>query len=226
MMRSIYEQALGDDFQKLHPRIQQRFGFCSHDKAASIGHGMMQRIWYNKLVAFPLFIGTFRHIMFPQGGRNIPFTIENFAYVDRFGRETVTWIRKFKFPRTVRHFDATMVYSSEREQIVDYLGNKQHLAVDLDISAAANGGIRIRSGEQRFYEGKLKFRFPKRLTGCAEVNEWYDDNEGCYKITVDVRNPIIGQIFRYEGTFQASFIVSDPEAIPVGIQPLREEKRE
>jgi hypothetical protein len=164
--------------------------------------------------------------MFPQGGKNIPFTIENFAYIDRFGRETVTWIRKFKFPRAVRYFDATMVYSGEREVIVDYLGNKQHLAVDLDISAAPNGGIRIRSGEQRFYEGRLQFRFPRLFTGCAEVNEWYDDDEGCFKITVDVRNPIFGQIFRYEGSFQAAFIAAEPGAIPVGIQPLREEKRE
>lgn len=225
-MSSIYEQALGNDFQKLHPRIQQRFGFSSQDRAASIGHGVMQRIWYNRLVALPLYVGTFRHIMFPQGGRDIPFSIENFAYIDRFGRETVTWIRKFKFPKAIRHFDATMVYSSERERIVDYLGNKQHLAVDLTCSVAGNGGIRIRSGEQRFYEGPFRFRFPRLLTGIAEVNEWYDDHEGCYKITVDVRNPIIGRIFRYEGSFQAHFIQAPPEAIPVGIRPLRNEKRE
>lgn len=225
-MGSIYEQVLGADFHKLHPRIQQRFGFNSQDRSASIGHGVMQLIWYNKLVALPLFLGTFRHIMFPQGGKDIPFSIENFAYIDPFGRETVSWIRRFKFPRKVRHFDATMIYSGERDLIVDYLGNKQHLAVDLDISVSSKGGIKIRSGEQRFYEGWLKFRFPKLLTGRAEVNEWYDDDECCYKISVDVRNPIIGQIFRYEGSFQASFIRSEPEAIPVGIRPIRDEKRE
>ncbi|OME88207.1 hypothetical protein BK120_02530 [Paenibacillus sp. FSL A5-0031] len=225
-MRSIYEQALGADFQKLHPRIQKRFGFCSQDRTASIGHGVMQLIWYNKLAALPLFIGTLRHIMFPQGGVNIPFSIENYAYVDAFGRETVTWIRKFKFPRTIRHFDATMVYSGEREVIVDYLGNKQHLAVDLDVAVSTKGGIRIISGEQRFYEGWLQFRFPRLFTGRAEVNEWYDDEERCYKISVDVRNPILGQIFRYEGSFQASFVNSGHEAIPIGIRPLREEKRE
>ncbi|WP_424768930.1 DUF4166 domain-containing protein [Paenibacillus sp. sgz302251] len=225
-MKSIYEQVLGEDFKKLHTRIQQRFGFSSRDRSASIGHGVMKRIWYNKLVAIPLYIGAFRHIMFPQGGHDIPFSIENFAYVDRYGRETVTWIRKFKFMRRVRHFDATMIYSGERGLIVDYLGNKQHLAVDLNISAASNGGICIRSGEQRFYEKQLQFRFPRLFTGCAEVNEWYDDAEACYKVTVDVRNPVLGLIFRYEGSFQCCFITVDPDAIPVGIQPLRDEKRE
>lgn len=225
-MRSIYEQVLGEEFYKLHPRIQQRFGFNSEDQSASIGHGIMKHIWYNKLIALLLYLGTFRHIMFPQGGKNIPFSIENFAYIDSYGRETVTWIRKFKFPRKVRHFDATMVYSGDREVIVDYLGNKQHLAVDLDLKVMPNGGIRIRSGEQRFYEGRFQFIFPRLLTGSAEVIEWFDDTEDCFKIIVDVRNPIIGQIFRYEGAFQAIFIPTIDAAIPIGIKPLREEKRE
>lgn len=225
-MRSIYEQVLGEEFYKLHPRIQQRFGFKSEDQLASIGHGIMKHIWYNKIIALLLYLGTFRHIMFPQGGKDIPFSIENFAYIDSYGRETVTWIRKFKFPRMIRHFDATMVYSGDREVIVDYLGNKQHLAVDLDLKAMPNGGIRICSGEQRFYEGRLQFIFPRLLTGSAEVIEWFDDIEDCFKIIVDVRNPIIGQIFRYEGAFQAIFIPTNEDAIPIGIKPLREEKRE
>ncbi|MCA0758012.1 DUF4166 domain-containing protein [Paenibacillus sp. N4] len=225
-MASIYERMLGQDFAKLHPRIRQRFGISSGDGIASVGCGEMQRIWYNKLAAVPLYIGTFRHIMFPQRGGNIPFSIENYAYRDRFGRETVSWIRKFKFPGAVRHFDATMIYSEERERIVDYLGNKQHLAVDLEVSASPEGGIRIRSGEQRFYEGFLQFRFPRLLTGSADVHEWYDEHEERYKITVDVQSPILGPVFRYEGVFQADFIPVKQEAIPIGIKPLREERRE
>jgi hypothetical protein len=54
--------------------------------------------------------------------------IENYAFVDRFGRETVSWIRTFKSRRT-RRFDAYMVYSDARHRIVDYLGSHEHLAV-------------------------------------------------------------------------------------------------
>jgi hypothetical protein len=38
-MRSIYERALGDKFNLLHPCIQERFGFSSKDRRASIGTG-------------------------------------------------------------------------------------------------------------------------------------------------------------------------------------------
>lgn len=236
-MASIYERALGDAFKQLHPRIQERFGYNSQNKIASIGRGVMERIWYAKWAAFPLYIGTTRHIMFPQGGRNVPFTIENYAYRDSFGRETVTWIRKFKFPNQVRRFDATMIYSEQRHGIVDYLGNKQHLAVDLTISAEANGGIRIRSGDQRFYERWLQFRFPPAFTGIADVCEWYDDTLQQYKISVEVNNPLLGPVFRYNGAFQAWFIPMERSEeyamlagaiipIPLDVLPLREESRE
>ena len=91
-MASIYQQALGSDFEKLHPKIQERFGFNSEDRIASIGSGVMDEIWRGPFYTVPfLYVGTWRRIMFPEYGKNIPFTIENYAYRDSFGRETVTW---------------------------------------------------------------------------------------------------------------------------------------
>ena len=224
-MASIYERALGSDFGKLHPRIRERFGFSSEDKVASVGVGVMDRIWTSKWAAVPLHIGTSRHILFPEGGVRIPFSIGNYAYKDSFGRETVTWCREFRFPNTVRRFDATMIYSDERRTIVDYLGTKQHLAVDLSVGVAENGGIRIRSGEQRFYEGLIGFRFPALFTGIADVCEWYDDRQQTYRISVRVTNRLIGTVFRYYGRFQASVRPLDPALIPPDARPLREERR-
>ncbi|WP_405078758.1 DUF4166 domain-containing protein [Paenibacillus chitinolyticus] len=225
-MASIYERALGEEFGRLHPRIRERFGFSSGDGVASVGEGVMHRIWASKWTALPLLIGASRHIMFPESGTEIPFTIENFAYRDGYGRETVTWNRHFTFRSRVRHFDATMIYSSRRRQIVDYLGNKQHLAVDLELAAAPNGGIRIRSGDQRFYEGWLQFPFPAGLTGTAEVCEWFDDAEDAYKISVNVSNPVFGPVFGYRGTFRAQLVPCRVTDIPDHVKPLREELRE
>ncbi|MBP1990325.1 DUF4166 domain-containing protein [Paenibacillus eucommiae] len=226
-MPSIYEQALGSDFTKLHPKIQERFSLHSTRQEASIGRGVMSRIWMNRCCAFPfLHLGSRRNLMFPQTGRNVPFEVENYTYQDTYGREVVTWNRTFRFPNRIRRFDATMIYSEKRGTIVDYLGNHQHLAVDIEVSAANNGGIRIRSGEQRFYENWLQFRFPLMLSGTADVCEWYDDVRQQYYISVDVRNRLLGQIFGYEGTFQAQRLTVSPSQIPICAQPLREEIRE
>ena len=227
-MKSIYQKVLGADFTKLHPQIQKRFGFSSKDKLAAVGKGTMQEVWYGKPYTLPfLYIGTWRNIMFPQKGKNIPFTIENYAYQDSFGRETVTWVRKYQFPDKVRRFDATMVYSNKRKCIVDYLGTHQHLAVDIDISVAENGGLKLRSGEQRFYEGILGFKFPMLFSGTAEVCEWYDDEAQVFRISVEVRNKTWGRLFGYKGSFQVEYLpVEGVEHIPTNVLPVREEIRE
>ncbi len=227
-MNSIYKKALGSDFSKLHPKIQERFGFCSKDKVASIGKGIMQKVWFGKPYTLPfLYVGTWRNIMFPKKGENVPFTIENFAYLDSFDRETVTWVRKYSFPDKIRRFDATMIYSEKRNCIVDYLGTHQHLAVDIDMKVTENGGIRLASGEQRFYEGIIGFKFPMLISGIADVCEWYSDAEAKYKISVIVKNNLFGNLFGYEGTFDAEYVQVNSESdIPADVKPVREELRE
>jgi hypothetical protein len=225
-MPSIYERVLGSDFQRLHPEIQRRFGFGSEDGVASVGTGVMDEIWHGQFYTLPfLYIGTWRRIMFPESSQCTPFTIENYAYVDQFGRETVTWVRTFR-GQEVRRFDAYMIYSEERKCIVDYLGSHQHLAVDLELSVNANGGLQIRSGAQRFYEGLIGFRFPMMFSGVADVCEWYDDDAGVFRISVNVHNPIWGRLFGYHGSFKVERKTVDPKDVPREIKPMREERRE
>jgi hypothetical protein len=226
-MTSIYRRALGDDFERLHPMIQRRFGFSSADGIASIGTGVMEELWRGRAYTVPfLRVGTWRNIMFPDHARDVAFTVENYAYVDGFGRETVTWIRTFQFRKRPRRFDASMIYSKQRGRIVDYLGNRQHLAVDIDLEIDSDGGLRIRSGEQRFYEGPIAFRFPMALSGYADVREWYADDEQRYRIEVSVSNPRWGNLFGYRGWFTVEERKVSPTDIPRHVRPLREERRE
>lgn len=223
-MKSIYERVLGGDFKRLHPQIQRRFGFSSADGIASIGRGVMDEIWKGRFYIEPfLHVGSWRRIMFPETGRNIPFTIENYAFVDRFGRETVSWIRTFESCRT-RRFDAYMIYSDARRRIVDYLGSHEHLAVDIDLSVDEQGGLRLRSGAQRLYEGAIGFSFPMFFSGVADVREWYDDDAGCFRIVVDVRNSVWGPLFGYRGRFDVEW--RNVDAVPRHVLPSRQEKRD
>ena len=223
-MTSIYERALGGDFSRLHPQIQRRFGFSSTDGVAAVGCGVMDEVWKGRFYTEPfLHLGSWRRIMFPETGRDIPFTVENYAFLDRFGRETVSWIRTFASRRT-RRFDAYMVYSHARRRIVDYLGSHEHLAVDIDLSVDETGGLRLRSGSQRFYEGLIGFDFPMLFSGVADVREWYDDAAGCFRISVDVRNSVWGPLFGYHGRFSVDW--RRVSAIPAHIVPKRQERRE
>jgi len=225
-MISIYQQVLGSDFQKLHPQIQRRFGFHSGSGIAAVGTGMMEQIWHGAFYTLPfLYIGTWRSIMFPEQGRNVPFTIQNYAYRDPVGRETVTWVRTFLTSKP-RRFDAYMVYSANRRCIVDYLGTHQHLAVDIEISVAPNGGLQLISGAQRFHEGPISFSFPLLFSGIAKVCEWYDDHAKCFRIEVNASNRTWGPLFGYSGSFQVEWLQIPPASIPADILPHRVEQRD
>jgi hypothetical protein len=225
-VRSIYRLALGERFDELHPRIRRRFGLTSADGIAQVGRGVMTEVWHGRPYTLPfLAFGTWRRIMFPSRGVDVPFTIENYAYVDSYGRETVTWIRTFDFERRSRRFDAYMVWSERRNRIVDYLGTHQHLAVDIHLEVdPATRGLHLRSGAQRFYEHRAAFAFPMAFSGYADVVEWFDDDEGRFRIAVEVRNPRWGRLFGYRG----SFAVEERAAadVPPSLKPRREERRE
>lgn len=226
-MSSIYQIAMGSDFARLHPQVQKRFGFTSQDHIAAIGSGIMQKVWHGPHYTLPfLHLGAWRRIMFPEYGTNIPFTIENYAYQDSLGRETVTWLRTFH-TRKIRRFDAYMIYSQQRSKIVDYLGTHQHLAVDIDLSVdPATRGLRLQSAEQRFYEGSIAFKFPMYFSGIASVCEWYDDSTKKFQIEVNVTNKTWGPLFGYRGSFEVTWRPTAPNQIPKHAKPKREESRE
>ncbi len=225
--RSIYHRALGEDFERLHPRMQDRFGFSSREGIAHVGEGTMDEVWLGRFYTLPfLLLGSWRRIMFPASGRDVPFTISNYAYRDVFGRETVTWLRCFHLPARTRKFDATMIYSEKRRRIVDYLGSHQHLAVDIELGVDEHGGLRLRSGEQRFYERRVGFRFPMALSGYADVREWWSEEEERYRIDVAVTNPRWGPLFGYRGWFEVQEKAVGPGEIPREVLPVREERRE
>jgi Domain of unknown function (DUF4166) len=224
---SIYREALGEQFDRLHPKLKWRFGFSSKDDVCQIGTGVMDEIWRGPWWTLPfLLLGSTRRVLFPSRGHNVPFTISNYAYLDTLGRETVTWSRRFKMRHRYRSFDATMILSKSRKVVVDYLGTHQHLAVDIHCSVDAEGAMCIRSGEQRFYEGPIAFRFPPLFSGVADVREWWDETENRFRISVNVSNRTFGPLFGYRGSFTVSERACSPEEIPLDVRPIREEPRE
>jgi hypothetical protein len=222
-MTSIFVHALRDEFDRLHPRLQRRFGVDGERDQGCVGTGTMDRVWRGAAFTAPLLrLGTLRHVLFPETGTDIPFTIENYAYPDTYGRPTLTFVRTFQVrPHRRRRFDATMVYLPARDVVVDYLGTTQHLAVDLDVSVDGAGGLRIRSGPQTFRGG---LRCPAGLTGEAEVHEWWDERAERFRIKVTVTNRRFGPLFGYHGSFTTRYVPAGAP-VPAAVRPLRENPR-
>ncbi|GIN84907.1 hypothetical protein J6TS2_12930 [Heyndrickxia sporothermodurans] len=226
-MRSIYEKVLGEQFQLLHPKLQEKFSLKSIDQCAIISKGVMKEITGGFILLRPLFfLGIKKRIVFPERGENIPFTLENYAYQDSFGRECVVWARTFQFPSKIRHFDATMIFNAENRKIVDYFGTHHDFISDLELKVTKIGSLRIRSKSQRIIWNGWSIALPAFLRGEAEIVEWFDEYEKVFKIHVKVRNRLVGTLFEYHGSCQTEFVDMPTEKIPCHIKPIKEQARE
>ncbi|MDX2684227.1 DUF4166 domain-containing protein [Streptomyces scabiei] len=223
---SIFRTVMGADFDRLHPELRRRFSVGLASGEACTGRGVMDRIWHGRRLVKPfLALGATRNILVPREGRDVPFTIENVPYADRFGRETVTFVRTFDLPGRSRRFDAQMVLSPEGDRVLDYLGTHQHLATDLYFGAEPDGSLLIRSGAHRFREGPVDVRVPELVGGEVEVRERFDERTGRFRIRVRVVNRHFGPLFGYEGSFAATYEDVRACGVRAGLRPVREEVR-
>ena len=202
---SVVLEALGADAERLHPQLQRRFGASTGAGYSCVGRGVMDRVWHGPAWTVPfLQLGAWRHILVPVSGEQVPFTVENHAYVDAHGRESLSVLRTFEVaPGRRARFDATLVAGDP----------------------APDGRLGITSGAQRFYEGPVGFRFPMALSGTAELVEGYDDEREVFTISVRVSHRRLGPLAGYEGTFTCTYPEAVGEAVPASARPLREELR-
>ncbi|MGW2462555.1 DUF4166 domain-containing protein [Streptomyces sp. NPDC001761] len=225
-MTSIFQAAMGPEFQRLHPALRRRFSVGLAGGEACTGRGVMDRIWHGPAFVKPfLALGATRNILVPRAGRNVPFVIENVPYRDTFGRETVSFVRTFHLPGRARRFDAQMVLGPQGDRVLDYLGTHQHLATDLHFHAEPDGSLLIRSGAHRFREGPVDVRVPELVGATAEVRESYDETAGRFHVRVRVVNRWFGPLFGYEGSFTASYTDVRARGVRPGLRPVREEAR-
>ncbi|MFJ7936210.1 DUF4166 domain-containing protein [Sporosarcina sp. NPDC096371] len=199
---SIYKQVMGHDFNRLHPMLQHRYNLPigSVFKAS----GTMKEIQGGPKWLYPLFrLGIRWKLLFPEHGKDIPFAIKNRAFVGDTGESQVHWERIFQFGKKSRYFNALMSLDAERSVIQDYLGEPHLLYSDLALHVSDDGRLTIKSLGQRLVLGKLEIPLPRLFQGLATVTERYDEEQAHYHIHVTVRNPLIGTVFSYEGTFSA-----------------------
>lgn len=221
-MTSIFQRAMGEEFDRLHPMLQRRFGVGLDSGEACIGTGVMSEIRRGPWWTVPfLQIGRLRRILVPDVGRDVPFTIENYPYRDPYGRETVTFSRSYALRGHERHFDATMIETGGT--IIDYLGTHQHLAIDLEMHAEPDGSLLLTSDEQRFFEGPFWFPFPMIGSGRATLRERYDDAEQQFHVDLEVTNHRFGFLFGYRGAFTCDWVPATDA--PTRLKPKRHEWR-
>ncbi|WP_435151544.1 DUF4166 domain-containing protein [Haladaptatus sp. DFWS20] len=196
---SLFERALGDDWERLHPEIPERYGLVSDDNRMAIGRGRMTRLSRGAIALPALWLGTTQNFLFPEGGTDVPFEIRSNAFTDPQGYEAL-WLRRQFETNSVRRFDDTMRWNPERTCITDFYGTDGRIVADIHLSVE-DGGLVIRLGDQWIRVGERYVSLPEPLTADATLQDWYDEYAGRFRVTAAVTNPLAGHIFGYQGVF-------------------------
>lgn len=232
----IYQRALGADFSRLQPELQEYFSLLPGSGRYGIGEGVFdvagcRQSWLRPLLK----LSSGEEAFFPEFGANVPFRIENHAHLDPFGRPSLTARREIRFPGRSRIFQDTtsLVESDGTPRLVDYLGRFRRMVTDLKLSVTEEGRLRGVSEDSRLFLGHLRLPLPGALDAKAYAEQWWEDTadgQGRHRIQVKVLQPQIGEVLVYAGHMQYRLRPyvggsSAPSFLPRYAQPDRWEER-
>lgn len=197
---SVFRHALGDRFDDLHPTVQDRYGIRPGDDATRVAHGRMRRVDSGSHVRPLLWLSAQLDLLFPETGRDVPFSVYTRAFEDAKGRPGLTISRAFDLGPG-RRFDATFRWDAEHGRLLDFLGRGGHFVSALDVDVL-DGGLQVTAGAQWLRTGDRYLRLPDALAASVEVLDRYDEVAERYAVDVTVTNPLAGHVFGYRGWFE------------------------
>lgn len=192
---SVYERAVGDELKRMPPVLQLYFGPIA-DGCAGVGHGVYDEAGYcgPRWLRPVMRLIAGRGVMFPEDGTDVPFVITNTPRPDGSLRGE----RDFLFATARRRMVDAMT-SARPGEIVDRLGRRGALEIRLRAEADTTG-MRLRSTGIAARLGALRLPLPP--VARVMVTETSDPADAAaQRVDVRVRAWLVGELFRYHGSF-------------------------
>ena len=192
MTDSVYQRVLGPEFDNLRPELQVYF----RGGGVGVGTGVFKSAGSRVRVLRPVLAYlAWRRILFPEYARDVPFEVTNTPTPDG-GLDAV---RTFHLPGRDRSLEDSMrVVDGE---LHEFLGRRRGLEVRLRLTVT-DGLLRIRSDRQWLHLGRARFPLPRFAT-LTVAESWTD---GFQHVDVRLRSPLLGEWFRYAGSFSYRFV--------------------
>lgn len=192
MSPSVYERVLGPDIELLAPELCAYF---SGGHGVGVGSGVFEVAGCRLAILRPMLAYLARQrILFPEFARDVPFEIVNTPTATG----ELNAIRTFHLPARDRPVEDTMrVIDGE---LHDFMGSKRGFEVRMALSIAG-GFLTMRSDRQWVRILGARLRIPQFAT-VTVTESWLDGHQ---HVDVRLRTPVIGEWFRYSGSFTYSY---------------------
>jgi hypothetical protein len=190
MTDSVYQRAIGSEFENLAPELRSYF---AGDPAGrrGVGSGVFDVAGSPRRALRPVLVYLgWRRILFPEFAHGVPFDIVNTPATDG----SLGAVRTLHFPSRDRELEDTMRVVDGR--LHDFLGRRRGLEARFELTIV-DGLLRMRSDRLWLRLGGARIRLP-RLATVTIAESWTADRQ---HVDVRLRSPILGEWFRYSGSF-------------------------
>lgn len=185
---SLYRDALGDDFELLHPQLRRFFG-----SAPVRAEGVFDEVGVHHRWLVPVFRALARvGLLFADHDTGVPFRVS----IEQLSAHRLATERRIRFPRGER-----------------VMADETHLVGGRIVDVHAGGRILVRMEPRVLDGGSLRMVATATRLRVASVLLWvptvpitvtqrWDDTERSQHIDASVRLPLLGEVFGYRGTFR------------------------
>ncbi|WP_299166000.1 DUF4166 domain-containing protein [uncultured Arthrobacter sp.] len=222
MTSSIYQRALGTEFGRLQPELQEYFSLHENSQVYGTGRGTFDVAGSPARLLKPFFsVAAKENSFFPEYENHVDFTVRNWAHLDPFGRPSLTARRDISFSAVARVFEDTTSWTGDR--LIDYLGVHRRMATALTCEVTAGGHMRMVSSATRLFAG-LRLPLPDVIGAQAYMEQWWDEDEHRFRIKTNVLHRQLGPVLVYAGWFSYELTEYDG-GLPDAVAPVRWEPR-
>lgn len=192
----VIRQALGDDWEKLHPAVRRHYDISAEGTDRMLLKGTMYEVDHSTGIKPFIWVAQIFGALVPYRGRNLPVEVLNTA---RPGRNTLFWQRHFHFPGRKPFQFLSRMESIEGNEIVEFV--RYNLGICMAMSED-DGALRYTSRGYLWKLGPVKLRIPdKLLLGDAVITERGID-ENTVELDFTITHPLFGRTFTYSGRFE------------------------
>lgn len=192
----VIAQALGEEWQKLHPLVRRHYGIAPGSTSRVVMEGQMREVHYSRRAAPLIHAARLFGALVSERATAIPVTVINSTNPDD---PAMHWHRTFRYPDgRERTFESRMVYAGGNE-IIEYV--RFGLGIRMAMSVM-EGALLFES--RGFHWGSPHIGLPIHdllLLGRSRIVERAISDQQ-FEIEFDTRHPLYGKSFGYNGTFR------------------------
>ena len=201
---SPFDRAFGDGgADDLPAAFREEFLGSAEGGQEAFLVGSMDRVWHRYRWLTPiLWLLAQTRTLFPETGRDIPATMSVRTFRDAAGEPWQTWQRTFAFGGRHRFFNARMTFDPLTGRAIEHTGPGSLLEVPWQIERRA-GMLEIEALSVALRLGRVRIPLPSACSVGVHATETTDPaTPDQIHIELALRNPWLGPVFGYEGTFR------------------------